>query len=259
MALLQAHSPLWHYLWVAPNVLLLLLAGMLLRRGSYGQYPAFLVFTIVGGSAELVAYSADLAPGVTAEAWWRLLIMALLIEALLKFAVLGEIFNRTFHVYESLVRVAKIAVRILGALLLFAAAIAAAYAPPDGRFGIIARAHLLQQTTYVVETGMLLFVFAFAAYFHIRLKRCFFGIALGLSISSCVHLAVWALIANGGLSNPVRERLEFLNMGAYHVAVLVWIYYLLVPPTIEQGGKPLRPPDGNVSGWNRELERLIKQ
>ena len=39
--MLQAHSLLWHYLWVAPNLLLLLLALRMWRRHLHKQHPVF--------------------------------------------------------------------------------------------------------------------------------------------------------------------------------------------------------------------------
>ena len=74
--------------------------------------------------------------------------------------------------------------------------------------------------------------------FHLSFRRLFpsdladrniFGIALGLSFSACVHLATWAMIANGGLTHSKRILLVFVNMATYHVCVLIWFYYLLVP------------------------------
>jgi hypothetical protein len=44
--MLQAHSPLWYYLWVAPNLLLLVLAILMWRRKIYRQFPVFLVFAV---------------------------------------------------------------------------------------------------------------------------------------------------------------------------------------------------------------------
>ena len=45
-------------------------------------------------------------------------------------------------------------------------------------------------------------------------------------------------------------------MATYHVCVLIWFYYLLVPQKIP--AKPVVPlPENNLDVWNRELERLV--
>jgi len=44
----------------------------------------------------------------------------------------------------------------------------------------------------------------------------------------CVHLATWAVYANVAWFDK-EYLLDFLNMTAYHVCVLIWFYYLLRP------------------------------
>ena len=254
--MLQAHSFLWHYLWVAPNVLLLLLAFLIWRRGGHRQYPALFAFAILCACAELAVYVADVAPTVTAETFWRVDWASLLIEGPLKFVLIAEVFAHVFGSYSSLAKLGKFLIRAVGIVLVLTAAVAAAYAPEDSLFGIVSGAHLLEQTIYLIETGLLVFIFAFSAYFNIRLTRPIFGIALGLSISACVHLATWGIAANGGLPPSKRVILDFVNMATYHSSVLIWFYYLLVSRNeTPKSAAPL--PENNLELWNRELERLV--
>jgi hypothetical protein len=62
--------------------------------------------------------------------------------------------------------------------------------------------------------------------------------------------------------------LDLLHMGAYHVSVLIWSYYLLVPKkapkkhrdpsTGPSAGPSAGPPhEEDLDVWNRELERLV--
>jgi hypothetical protein len=47
-------------------------------------------------------------------------------------------------------------------------------------------------------------------------------------------------------------------MGTYHVTVLIWLYYVLVPQkVVKKSVVPL--PENNLAVWNRELERLLQQ
>src|SRR5277367_6186577 len=98
--MLQAHSLLWHYLWVAPNVLLFILGVILWRRGLQKKYPVFVAFAILGSLDQLTVYAADMVPTVSPEAWWKIFWAGLLIEALLKFALVGEIFAHAFDSYR---------------------------------------------------------------------------------------------------------------------------------------------------------------
>jgi hypothetical protein len=49
----EPHSLLWHYLYAAPNVLLLLLAVIIYRRALHREFPVFLIFAVVQGVAGL--------------------------------------------------------------------------------------------------------------------------------------------------------------------------------------------------------------
>jgi hypothetical protein len=254
--MLQAHSPLWHYLWVAPNLFLLVLAGLLWRRKTARQFPAFFAFAIVSSIGQLAVYAADILPRVSPTAFWYVDWADLILEGVLKFGLIGEIFALLFGSYASLAQLGKTLIRGTGIVLVFAAALAAAYAPKNEFVGIISGANLLGQTTYLIECGVLVSIFFFSAYFHLSWPKQVFGIALGLSVSACVHLATWALIDNGGLLHSTRIILTFVNMATYHFCVLIWFYYLLVPhKVVAKSAVPL--PENNLEVWNRELERLV--
>ena len=86
--MLQAHSFVWNYLWVAPNLLLLVLSLLLWRRGLGKQLPAFLVFAVVSPIGGLATFAADVSPYVSAENFWRVEWVSFLVESLLKFIVI---------------------------------------------------------------------------------------------------------------------------------------------------------------------------
>src|SRR5208283_5453229 len=101
---------------------------------------------------------------------------------------------------EVLATLGKKVIHGVGVVLVLVASVAAAYAPVDNpTHAYISRAHILEQTIYVIECGLLLFIFLFAAHFRLAWNNASFGIALGLGISACVHLGTWAVMANGGM------------------------------------------------------------
>ncbi|MFZ0417866.1 MAG: hypothetical protein WAM04_07160 [Candidatus Sulfotelmatobacter sp.] len=255
--MLQAHSFLWHYLWVAPNILLLGLVILSWRKKLQKQFPVFLIFALVVAIEQLILYFADVSPSVSGETFWKFFWAGLLVEALVKFALIGEIFSRVFSQYPSLAGLGKKVIRGVGIVLVLFAAVAAAYTRIDNpQHAVISHAHILQQTIYLVECGLLLAIFVFAAHFRLTWEHKTFGIALGLSISACIHLADWAITSSGALLDR-RYLLDFLNMAAYHVCVLIWFYFLLVPRKIvTTSAAPL--PEHNLDTWNRELERLLQ-
>ena len=256
--MLQAHSFLWNYLWVGPNLFLIGFGILLWKRGFQRVFPAFLAFAILSAAGELAAFIADIIPSVSAVTYWRVFWAGLLVEGLLKFLVLGEIFARVFAPYPSIGRLGKLLVSGFGALLVLLAAVIAGFARGDSVIRIISEAHLLEQTVFIIESGLIIFLFLFAAYFHLSWDRWSFGVLLGLGISACEHLATWAIIANANPSERARTLFALLNMATYHACVFIWGYYLLVP-----GKVPAKPkvslPENNLAVWNRELERLLQQ
>jgi len=256
--MLQAHSILWHYLWLAPEVLQLILAAWLVRRGMHKLYPVFLAYLLYEAVEEFTLYAMDILPSVTWETYWRALCIGLVIKSLLRFAVVGELFSHLVGAWPAVARLGNRLVSGTGVVLVLLATLAAAYAPIDNpRHAIISREHILEQTLYIIQCGLVVFLFLFAAYFHLSWSRRAFGILLGFAILFSEHMAVWAVAANGFLFER-RQVLDFANMATYHACVLIWFYYLLVPEkTITKSAVPL--PEHNLAVWNRELERLLQQ
>ncbi|MHB8216126.1 MAG: hypothetical protein ACYDDS_08615 [Candidatus Sulfotelmatobacter sp.] len=256
--MLQPHSLLWHYLWIGPHILQAVLAVLLWRRGLHRQFPVFFSYLVFGAAEESILYVMDVVPLGSVTAWWVAFSIGLVIEGIFRLAVMGELF---FHLLRSRPALAKVGGRLItyaGAVLVLLATLAAAYAPVDSQqFAIGYRAHLLQQTLYMIECGLILFLFLFTAGFKLTWDRATLGIALGRGISSSVHLATWAVMANGGMPQS-RYLLDFLNMATYHLCVLIWFYYLLIP---QKSGatSAVSLPENHLDIWNRELERLLHQ
>jgi len=256
--MLQAHSLLWHYLWIAPNLLLLILAVLIWRGKLHKQYSVFLFFAVVTAIEQLTVYVADVLPSVSPVAWYHVFGGGLLVEAVLKFALIGQIFGVVLGMYPSLAKFGKVLISGVGVALVLLATVVAAYTPKNNIYWIVSGVHVFEQTIYMIECGLILFLFVFAAYFKLRWSRLAFGITLGLGISACVHLATWALMANPDFSAPYHVSLVFLNMATYHVCVLIWFYYLLVPQKVVTTSVVLSS-EHSLKVWNQELERLLHQ
>ena len=256
--MLQAHSFLWHYLWLAPHVLQVALAIFILRRGLHKLFPVFLAYLIFEAIEEFTLYGMDLLTSVSAKAWWGVFCVGLIVEGLLRFALVGELALHLLRPWPALAATGNRLMRGAGVVLVLLAALAAAYAPIDNpQTAISSRAHILEQTLYIVSAGLVLFLFLFAAYFKLTWNSFTFGIALGLGVLSCEHLSAWAITANGGLPDK-RHLLDMVNMGTYQICVLIWFYYILIPQKIvTKSAVPL--PEHNLAIWNQELERLLHQ
>lgn len=254
---MQPHSFFWHYLWLAPCVLLASLAFFMWRRGLHKEFPAFFCYAIFEAAGEGLLYFIDVRPSVFSDDfYWRSYLCFLIAEVFLKFLVVGEIFTHLLRRYPPLARLGKILITGVGVVLVFAATIIAAYANPT-TFRIISTIRILGRSVSVVQCGLIVFLFVFAAHFHLRWERPVFGIALGLGITAAVSLGCWSLLADW-IFGQKSYLLDFLNMATYHACVLFWCYCLLVPEESVATSATL-PAEDNLELWNRELERLLQR
>ena len=254
-AMLQPHSLLWHFLWVAPCVLLAVLALLMWKRGLHREFPAFFTYAIFEAVGGGIIYAIDISPAPGPAYWWSYFFF-LLVEVFIKFIVIGEVFTHLLRQYPSLGRIAKILIGGVGIVLVFTATIIAAYATPTA-FWLISATRILGRSVSVVQCGLILFLFVFAAHFHLRWERSVFGITLGFAISASFYLAHWAVMADW-LFAEKSYLLDFIYMAIYHVCVLIWFYYLLVPQKSVTTSAVFLP-ENNLDIWNRELERLLQQ
>ena len=255
--MLQAHSFLWHYLWLAPHILQVALALWIWRRGLHKLFPVFLAYLVFEAIEEFTLYILDVLPAVSGETFWWAYSIGLILEGFIKLAVIGELFSRLLRPWPVIARVGGRLITGIGAGLVLFATLAAALVVPDNAHWFISGPHILQQTFYIVDCGLLLFLFSFAAYFKLAWDNRIFGIALGIGVLSCEHLASWAVMANGGLLDK-RHLLDLLNMATYHACVLIWFYYFLVPQK-SATTSVVSLPEHNLAAWNQELERLLHQ
>lgn len=257
--MLQPHSFLWHYLWLGPHILQSVLAIFLWRRGFNRLFPIFFTYIVFEAIEEFALYGMDILPSVDLKTWWVTFCAGLIVEGSLKLWVIGELLGHVLHSRPTIAKTGTRLITATGAVLILLAIVAAAYAPMNRpQYLWTYRAHVLLQSFYIVEGGLALFLFLFVAYFKLTWSRQFLGIALGFGILFCEHMAAWSIMATGALSYSHYPLFDFLNMATYHVCVLIWCYYLLVPQKVPTtSAVPL--PENDLAMWNREVERLIQQ
>jgi hypothetical protein len=276
----EPHSLLWHYLWFGPCLFLLLLAVVIYRRSLHKEFPFFLAFVVFQGVTVLALYVLDQTlPRSWAVFYWHADFVRSLLEVVLKFALIGEIFSTLLKPFPALSKLGTLMIRVVGPALVLAATLLVAWSRPSDSPPIIANSLRLDLADFVIECGLLVFVFLFAAYFHLAWDRLAFGIALGRGLAASVQLASWAVRSNLTISIHQRILLSFLNTGVYHISVLIWFYYVLTTPkpmdNLDEGNDHHDDQDSGGTGgddsigederqqelvvWNRELERLLKR
>jgi hypothetical protein len=257
--MLQPHSVLWHYLWLGPHVLQAGLAVLLWRRQIFRAFPVFFCYLLFEAAEEFTLYAMDLLPSVSVSLWWFAFCAGVVLEGTLSICVLWELLFHLVGFRPSIKMLSGRLMLAVNAALILLAVVAAAYAPMSHPQHLWTyRSHVLLQSFYIVEGGLALFLFVFVAYTKLSWSRYDFGVALGFGILFCEHMATWSIMATGALPYSRFPLLDFLNMATYHICVLIWCYYLLIPQK-----KPITSaadlPENNLAAWNRELERLIER
>jgi hypothetical protein len=225
------------------------------RRGLQKEFPAFFCYAVFESVGEGIIYAIDVTPTASAAIYWWSYLSFLVVEVFIKLVVIGEVFTHLLRRYPSLGKLGKTLISGVGIVLVFTATIIAAYASPTP-FWLISATRILGRSLSVVQCGLILFLFVFASHFNLRWRRPIFGITVGFGIVASSDLAYWALMT-GWLFGQKTYLLDFLNMATYHVCVLIWFYFLLVPQKIvTTSAAPL--PEHNLDTWNRELERLLQ-
>src|SRR5260370_17195251 len=62
LAMLRAHSLFWHYLWVAPNLLLAVLSALMCRRRLHKRFPVFFAYFFLYTVSCSLLYPLNLLP-----------------------------------------------------------------------------------------------------------------------------------------------------------------------------------------------------
>jgi hypothetical protein len=247
------------YLWIAPHVVLLAVAIFLLKRRLVAEFPMFVLYTWYEIAEFLVLFTIAVTRLNHGSWYLHTYLVTLAISAALRFGVIQEMFNHIFREHGPVDALARTSLRWITLILLLVAVGLAIFTSAQSFGSLITGAAWLGRGIAIIQCGLLLFLFIFSSLFGIALQSYVFGIALGFGILSSVELVQWAL-SNADLSLSTERALNLLPTAGYHVAVVLWLTYLLVPA--KQVLQPLTASGQNsgtgIDGWNSELERFLQ-
>jgi hypothetical protein len=251
--MMVVHPFIWYYLWIAPYVLQLGVAWMLYRRGLHRELPAFIYFLVIGaiGTAILVASLHD--RRVSDNQYLFLWAASVFAEAGLRIATIAQIYRQVFQSYPGLESLGRSLFRWVALSLMVVGIGMAMYAPPDGPHLLWNRFYMAQRTLLIIQCGLLLFLFVFAWYFGLSFRRHTLGIALGFGLTLSVNLAIAAIQSH--LGTNWANLTNYFFMAVYHVTVLIWWYYLLVPQPGSVASRVISR--SQLQQWNESLRRLL--
>ena len=240
-----------YYLWIAPNVLLVIIVVRMLASGKEQQFPLFLVWAILNFVRSVSLLIADLAFRLPVEKYKLAIVYSLGIVVVLRFGVVYELVKH--RLASSRHPNLQGFFKWIAALLVIAAAAASATQIRSG-------AEKAQNMFLSVELlwsflmcGSVLALFALS-------RRQYWGtygagIALGFGIFAAVNLMTSAFRSEFGTKGNLA--INIIQMAAYHVCVLVWLVYLWLPeqkPPLTGSG--LQKAD--LEAWNEQLQKIVR-
>jgi hypothetical protein len=244
---------IWYYLLFVPHLLMVGVVVAIYRRKLYRRHPIFFAYCLYEVVEFPVAVFGIFSKAVSFDQYWFLYDGLLCGSVLLRFGVIYELFSNLSTEYPSLRRFSKVLFRGLLVVLLFIALGLVAFSWP-GNPHILNRfiTFVLDRAVNLLQLGLLLGLFGIAKFFGLSWRRHIFGITLGLAMYLSVQLIATAVQAEWGF----LKIFDYLTMATYHVSVLVWLLYVLIPEP-----KPALtslPEHADVSEWNTELAKLLR-
>lgn len=111
--------------------------------------------------------------------------------------------------------------------------------------------YAIDQTLNTLQCGLLVFVFFWYRYLGLKMQNFVVGIALGMGLVAALEPLLHGLKDSQAVDPQV---VDLLRMGAYHVSVLIWLYFARVQEALISDSAVASFPDARK--WALELGRF---
>lgn len=238
-------------LWFTPPLLFAVMSVAMVRRGLHREVPWFFAFTLIDGSLSVFSWFLRENKAGYFYFYWALELVGIIIG----FVIIYEVFRNIVVRYERIQRVGFALYRWLAVALLVVGTVTVAIAPEMNRAALFEGIVNLQVGVRIIQTGLLVFLFAFASYLALSWRNCSFGVALGFGILAMVELVLAAMRAHLGPEfTPVYTWLKPI---AFNVTALIWAAYVFQrQPVLKQ---VTSVPKTDVAVWNDTLTEFIRR
>lgn len=227
-----------------------LLLWRLLRGGTWRVYPSFFVFVlyIVAQNAALFAIF-QLAPNSYALWYWRTGI----VHVCLRFLVIWEVFRHTFPKPSPLRRMVsrQFTVATLALITVLTGMLWAVQA--YGKFHSVYLA--MERSFGFVQAVLILAILIVARYYHLRIGRNIWGIAVAFGMYSSLSTAVSAFIDLMHSYFPYWQLLAPLSFVAM-LGMWTWAVWVYAPNKTADGDEMLDPAN-DLRRWAEDWGRTV--
>ena len=249
----------WLYLWIAPHVLVLCVAALMLRRNLHKEYPIFFSYLVFEFLQFCVLFG--LHEVFTAGTSSRLLISIYQMTDMfgragsiaLRFGILHELFEMPLRDNAELRRSMTRALNRMTAVLVVLAGVFIALAFYHDFRSWFFPPYLISLSLNVAQCGLLVLVFVWHRYLGVVMAPPSFGISVGMGLIACFEPLAHAL--KNILAEQRTVLPDFLQMMVYHLVVLGWLYFVLVR---EKARSTSTPAVLDLRGQIAEVGRIVR-
>ena len=250
----------WGYLNIAPQVLLAVAVVIFVRRRLRHIFPfffAFMLFQLAYFVAAGLAYTYALSDPVRLSFVYQwVFVSGIGITAILQFGVLYELCDHLFLSGLPFWNNLHTLFSWIAAFLVLAASVISALLARVEHARLIAVFQTLDFSANLIKIGLLLALLLFTRVLGISWRSLPTGIALGFGISATAEIVASALISQPGRHGYVT--IDTIRMVAFHVCVLVWLLYILLPQKKKDSDKTgLQMSD--IENHMQELQRMVRR
>jgi hypothetical protein len=237
-------------LWIAPQVIALMLVASMLRAKLVQRYGLFFAYTCLQLVRFVVLY-----PNYDDRLFYYFVYWAFeAFDVVVTIAIIHDIYIAVFNPYPALRRAGSALFHWAMAILIIVSVMAAAVAQGADSDRLTIGVTAFSQSAALVRGGLILLLVCLGLFFKLQWPHHAFGIAIGLGINLMLVAAAVTVRRHYGM--PAQHAYALATQVAFNLGSLVWAKYFLLSERALQGVNPYARAD--LERWDAELAELMR-
>jgi hypothetical protein len=247
-----SHPFIWLYLWIAPHVLLAVVAAVMLRSRRHRDFPVFFSYLLFEILQFCVLFAMSRLDSILASTYLKVDLLGRAGSIAFRFGMIQEMLQAPVAHCAPLRRIIARMLRCTAAVLALLAAVFIGSVYSWNFRQMIVPAYAVNQILNILQCGLLVLVFLWYWSLGVKMQNFVVGIALGMGLVAGLEPLLHALKDSRAVDSQV---VDLLQMGAYHVSVLIWLYFTRARQEAFTSDSAVASfPDARE--WAVELERI---
>jgi hypothetical protein len=251
---MNSTSFVWLYLWIAPHVLLAAVVGVMMWNRRYRASPIFFGYLLFEMLQFCVLFGMSRLEPVPWSTYQQMYLLGRAGSIAFRFAIIQEMLEASVAHCASLRRTTARFLRCAAALLAVLAAVFIGSVYSWSIREMVFPVYAINHTLDIVQCGLLTLVFVWHRFLGLRMGPLVVGIALGMGLVAGLEPLMDALKDFRIMDAQV---VDLLQMGTYHVSVVVWLYFASVRQQKEVRSDSEVASLLDARKWAVELGRLM--